>query len=155
MPTKKQRRRQAKTKRHEYEYVVVDQEGHEVPVDPAELRAQKEKEKDRPAQAKGKQQPAARDRKGRVLREPRKPSWRRSLKVGLLFVVGLFVFTSFVGSTHPALGARIGLSLGYGVLGIPFFYWMDRSTYRRWERATGRAPQREPKKKRAKTDERE
>ena len=147
MPTNKQRRRQAKTKRHEYEYVVVDEEGNEVPVEPAELRAQKEKEK--PAvQAKGKQAPAARDRRGRVLREPRKPSWQRSAKVGILFVAALFVFTSFVGKSHPSLASRLLLSLAYGVVGIPFFYWMDRTTYRRWERATGRASSREPKRKR-------
>lgn len=148
MPTKKQRRRQAKTKRHEYEYVVVDEEGNEVPVDPGELRAQKEK--DRPAvQSKGRQQPAARDRRGRVLREPRKPSWQRALKVGLLFIVALFVFTSFVGKSHPSLASRLLLSLAYGVIGVPFFYWMDRTTYRRWERASGRTPQAEPKRKRS------
>ena len=148
MPTKKQRRRQAKTKRHEYEYVVVDETGNEVPVDPAELRAQKEKERDKPAQPRGKQPPAARDRRGRVLREPRKPSWNRAVKVGVLFIAAVFVFTSLVGKTHPPLYSRIALALAYGVVGIPFFYWMDRTTYRRWERATGRAPQREPRKKR-------
>jgi len=41
MPTKKQRRRQQKSRRHEYEYVYVDDSGQEVPVDPAELRAEK------------------------------------------------------------------------------------------------------------------
>ena len=30
MPTRKQRRRQAKVKRHEYEFVYVDSEGHEL-----------------------------------------------------------------------------------------------------------------------------
>lgn len=136
MPTKKQRRRQAKTKRHEYEYVVVDEEGKEVPVDPAELRAAKEK--DKPAAAKGKQHSAARDRRGRPLREPRKPSWQRAVKMGALFVIALFLFTSLVGKHKPSLMSRIALAAGYGVVGIPFFFWMDRTAYRRWERLAGR-----------------
>src|SRR5947209_2741204 len=37
VPTRKQRRRQQKARRHEYEYVYVDDEGNEVEVDPAEL----------------------------------------------------------------------------------------------------------------------
>jgi hypothetical protein len=41
MPTKKQRRRNQKARRHEYEYVYLDGEGNEVPVDPSELRAEK------------------------------------------------------------------------------------------------------------------
>ena len=41
MPTKKQRRRHQKARRHEYEYVYLDDEGNEVPVEPSELRAEK------------------------------------------------------------------------------------------------------------------
>jgi ferric-dicitrate binding protein FerR (iron transport regulator) len=152
MPTKKQRRREAKSKRHEYEYVLVDESGEEVPIDPAELRAQREtKEKERPAAAKGaakgKQQPAPRDRRGRVIREPRKPSWRRAATMGTLFIVVLLVVTSFVGKHPPSWTQRIILAGLYGGAGIPFFYWMDRMSYRRWERAAGRAPQPAPKRK--------
>jgi hypothetical protein len=133
VPTRKQRKRQAKAKRHEYEYVLIDEEGQEVAVDPSELRAQKEK--DKPAAAKGKQA-VLKDRRGRPLREPRKPTWQRAFRMGLFFVGVLFVVTSFVGHTPPAAAAV--LALGYGAVGIPFFYFLDRAAYRRWERATGR-----------------
>ena len=137
MPTRKQRRRQAKAKRHEYEYVLVDESGNEVPVDPADLREQKEREKPKAAHGKGKQ-PVARDRRGRPLREPRKPSWRRAVTTGLAFVVILVFVTSFVGSKKPSVASRVVLAAVYGGFGIPFFYWMDRANYRRWEKATGR-----------------
>lgn len=138
MPTKKQRRRRDKGKRHEYEYVIVDESGEEVPVDPAELRAAREK--DRPASSsKGRQPAVARDRKGRPLREPRKPTWQRAAKMGAFFVIALFLFTSLTGGKKkPSLVTRIVISGGYAVIGIPFFYWMDRTAYRRWEKATGR-----------------
>jgi hypothetical protein len=45
MPTRKQRRRREKTFRHDYDFVVLDEEGREVEVDPAELRKAKEKER--------------------------------------------------------------------------------------------------------------
>jgi hypothetical protein len=134
VPTRKQRRRQAKAKRHEYEYVLVDEEGHESPVDPAELRA--EKQKDKPAVTREKQAPP-RDRRGRPLREPRKPSWQRAIRMGLIFVAVLFVVTSFIGSKQPPLAARILMAVAYGAVGIPFFYFIDRATYRRWERLNG------------------
>jgi hypothetical protein len=133
VPTRKQRRRQAKAKRHEYEYVVIDEEGQEVPVEPSELRAQKEK--DKPVASKGKRGVPT-DRRGRPLREPRKPTWQRAIRMGLFFVGVLFVVTSFVGNTPPA--AALVLAVGYGIIGIPFFYFLDRAAYRRWERATGR-----------------
>lgn len=140
MPTRKQRRRQAKAKRHEYEYVLVDEGGNEVLVDPAELRLQKEKEREKqPKQAAGKgKQPVARDRRGRPLRQPRKPSWRRAIITGLAFIVILLVVTSVIGSKKPSIASRVVLAAVYGGFGIPFFYWMDRANYRRWEKATGR-----------------
>lgn len=126
--------------------MVIDEEGHEVPLDPDEARAGREKEKDKgkaqSAPAKGK---APRDRRGRPLREPRKPSWQRAIKMGLLFVAVLFLFTSFVGSSKPSLQSRIMLAIAYGVIGIPFFYWMDSLAYRRWLKAIDRDAQEKKK----------
>jgi hypothetical protein len=140
VPTKKQRRRREKGKRHEYEYVIVDETGEEVPVDPGELRAAKEKDRPAPTAAKGRQPAQARDRKGRPLREPRVPTWQRAIKMGAIFAVVLFLFTSVVGKKKPSLVSRIALAAAYAVVGVPFFYWMDRAAYRRWEKATGRTP---------------
>ena len=139
MPTRKQRRRQAKAKRHEYEYVLVDESGNEVPVDPADLRGEKGKDRSKPkAGGKGKHG-VARDRRGRPLREPRKPSWRRAIITGLVFVAVLLAVTSFVGSNQPSVASRLLLAVLYGGFGIPFFYWMDRANHRRWEKAAERA----------------
>ncbi len=51
MPTRKQRARRAKSFRHEYGFVVDDEEGNEVEVDRAELRPDKKATK---TTAKGK-----------------------------------------------------------------------------------------------------
>jgi hypothetical protein len=133
VPTRKQRRRREKEHRHEYEFVTIDEEGQEVPVDPAELkpaRPEKSAAKGKPTQAK--------DRRGRPLRPANPPSFRRAGTRALIFVVALFAFTSLVGKTHPPLATRIAIALAYGVIGVPFFYWMDRAAYRRYLRATGR-----------------
>ena len=63
MASKKQRRRREKLQRHEYEYVVENEEGEEVPVDsPSAART--------PATTK--QQPKLVDRRGKEIRPP---SW--------------------------------------------------------------------------------
>src|SRR5881398_1636162 len=94
MPSRKQRRRREKTFRHEYETVLLDADGNEVPLDPDELRAEREaKERERATAkpARGKQQPKGRG--GRALREPPQPSWQRALKRGgAMGAVMLFAF---------------------------------------------------------------
>jgi hypothetical protein len=139
MPTRKQRRRRQKEHRHEYEFVTYDDEGHEVPVDPAELKVPKlEKSANGKPASKGKTPPAARDRRGRPLREVKPPSWRASTKRAAIFVVILAVFLSFVGGKNQSTVVKLLLPIFYGIVGIPFFYWMDRTAYRRYLRATGR-----------------
>ncbi|TML86828.1 MAG: hypothetical protein E6G08_11410 [Actinobacteria bacterium] len=139
MPTRKQRRRRQKEQRHEYEFVTYDDEGQEIPVDSAELKAPKEKSSNgRPAAAAKGRTTQARDRKGRPLREVKPPSWRAAIKRAAIFVVVLAVFLSFVGGKKQSPAVKILLPLFYGVVGVPFFYWMDRAAYRRYLRATGR-----------------
>jgi hypothetical protein len=136
MPTRKQRRRREKEKRHEYEFVVVDDEGQEVPVAPSELRPAKAERNGKPAQ-KGKAAPP-KSRSGRPMRVAKPPSWRASTKRAAIFVVVLAVFLSFFGGKKQSPAVKILLPLVYGVIGVPFFYWMDRAAYRRYLRATGR-----------------
>jgi hypothetical protein len=65
MPTRKQRRRDLKSKRHDYEFVYVDGEGNELEEVPEELLEQPKKERtngSKPAAGK-KQQPAPRGRR--------------------------------------------------------------------------------------------
>src|SRR5436305_10534912 len=87
MPSRKQRRRREKTFRHEYETVLLDGDGNEIPLDPDELRAerqakQQERAQTKPVATKGKKQPARGARSARPMREPPRPSWQRAIKRG-------------------------------------------------------------------------
>jgi hypothetical protein len=119
MATKKQRSRRAKTFRHDYGFVIPDEEGNEVEVAGSELRAKK----DAPAKAKGK--PASRSR---GIREPTPPSWNRALKRGLPWGIcaglGVTVLTN----------GPIVIGIVYGIAFVPLMYFTDGFVYRRWER---------------------
>ena len=135
MPSRKQRRRREKTFRHEYETVLLDADGNEIPLDPEELRAEREaKQRDRakakPVATKGKKQKA---RASRPMREPPLPSWRRAIKRGgtmggLMLVAFIFIFKS------GALIQRIGIGVFYGLAFIPLTFWIDRTAYRTYQR---------------------
>jgi hypothetical protein len=129
MPSRKQRRRRDKTLRHEYGFVTYDEDGNEVEVDPAEVRPAKAKA-DKP-----KAKPTGRG--GRALREPPVPSWRRSLRRGgiwggVMFVVVVFFFK------QQSLVSRIGVGALYAAAFVPLTYWIDRLTYRNWQRRSGK-----------------
>ena len=134
MPSRKQRRRRAKERRHEYEVVYVDEEGREVEVDPAELR----KEKEKPPARDGKK-PDARSR--RPPRPVKPPSWNRTLRRGIIFFP-LFFFLFTTVQRHTGIAARLALSLLYTALFVPFMYLVDRTTYRAYLRRTGGSPDR-------------
>ena len=138
MPTKKQRRRQQKSRRHEWEYVYVDEEGHEVEVDPAERKRPKEA-KDSTRATSAAPRTNARGRAGRQI-EP--PSWRRvgrrALFIGPVFIVVLLLLDR---NQPPA--ARIAPAVFLLLFFIPFSYFTDSLAYRmykkRLERAEGSA----------------
>ena len=149
MPTRKQRRRRQKEKRHDYEYVYVDAEGNEVEADPEEAAEAPAARAKPTANGKPTKTPAVvKDARGRTLRTVKPPSWRRAAQRAGMFVVVLFLFISVVGKHKPSLEARIGLAALYGVAAAPFFYWMDRIAYRRYEKLRSGAPARDPKRKR-------
>src|SRR6476469_3328161 len=130
MATKKQRSRRHKTFRHDMELVQRDDEGNEIPVTAKELEAAKgkpEKAKSTPAK-KG-----SAPQKGRALREPPAPSWNRSLKRGGIFGALIFVLVVFV-MPSGSRGQSVMLGVFYAVLFIPLTYWIDRLTYRTWQR---------------------
>jgi hypothetical protein len=140
MPTRKQRRRQQKTRRHEWEYVYVDDEGNEVDVDPEELQAQKPERAartDARARRNGKA-PSGRQSPRRV---PQPPSWRRATKraaiLGVFFVV---VFGVVLRGKDSNFAAAVGVGLIYAVAFIPMQYLIDRFTYRVYLRRQGQAP---------------
>jgi hypothetical protein len=138
MPTRKQRRRQQKGRRHEYEYVYVDEEGREVEVDD---------EPDRPAKRDQKRDPrrnGKRETTGkRPARAPRKidpPSWGRIARRAAIF--GPVIFIAFYTLNKDDLVRDFVLALVYTAFFIPFMYLMDRTMYRSYLRRTGNLPRR-------------
>lgn len=123
MPTKKQRRRREKSFRHEYDFVVEDDEGNEVTVDTSERKAERaEKQK---ATAK----PAGGQKRGRLNREPPEPSWDRAMRRGgvmggLMLLAFLFLFK------NAPIGIRVAWGVFYAAAFIPLTYFIDRTAYR-------------------------
>ena len=126
MASKKQRRRREKIQRHEWEYVEVDEEGNETPLEPAQVK--KGELNGRPT--------ASRTR--RPMREVKPPSWNRALKRALLFVPFLVIFLS-LGKNAPQLITRVAIAVLYAIVFVPMFYFVDRMTYRSYQRRLGRS----------------
>ena len=129
MPTRKQRRRMQKERRHEYETVWVDEEGNELEEPPEELVAATPDKRgaSKPA-AKAK---ATQQRGGRQVRVPPPPSWQRSAKRALIIGVLIFVFIDI--TRHNVVAALVTAVL-YTLLFIPFQFTLDRFGYKRWQR---------------------
>jgi hypothetical protein len=137
MATRKQRSKRAKTFRHDYALVVDDDEGNEVEVSAAEMRAKKDGGSGTPAKASAK--PSSRSGGGRRgdSYQPSPPSWKRSLKKGLPWGLVAGVVVTFLLHGSPILG------LVYAVMFVPLTYWTDSMVYRRWQRKqAGGAPPR-------------
>lgn len=159
MPTRKQRRRAAKEKRHEYEVVWVDAEGNELEEPPEEeldSDGGRESRRDGKTAAKssqkGKPQP---QRGGRGGRMPPAPSLQRSVRRALVLgavVFALFYLTGGRSGTNRVVGAFL-LALVYTLLFIPFTFAIDRFAYNRWQRrqqsgGSQKAEKKSPRKKR-------
>jgi hypothetical protein len=136
VPTKKQRRRQQKNRRHEWEYVYVDEEGHEVELDPTELGAKK-----RTKEAKAARPAAAvrrTDARGRPVRQIEPPSWRRVFKRALIFTP-IFIAVLLLLNREGSVYARVGAAIPLLIVFIPFSYFTDRLAYRTYQRRLERA----------------
>ena len=143
MPTKKQRRRRQKGRRHDYEFVYVDDEGHEVEVDPEEVEQVRSP---RNGKRDAKRQPQ-KSRDGRPVRHVAAPSWSKVGKRALLFFPLIFLAFSFVNS-NQAVGTRLLVTLVYTAFFVPFMYLMDRALYRAYLKRSGQPlPQRQPWKR--------
>jgi hypothetical protein len=134
MPTKKQRRRQQKSRRHDYEYVYVDDEGNEVPVDPSELRTEKEDGK-RGTRTRATSDNRTSARTGQRKIEP--PSWRRALKRaaiwGPLLVVAMMLINRNVSPLQWVTSAVF--LIGFF---IPISYFTDSMAYRMYRKRLDR-----------------
>jgi hypothetical protein len=135
MPTKKQRRRRAKEKRHEWEYVEIDPEtGEERTVEPTALKAEKD--------GSGRKAAAPARRGGRPVRQVPPPSWKRTSRRALPFALLLVVAMLFIGGSSTPVAVRIVYGVLYGALLFPFMYWTDRMAYRMYLKRSGQLPPR-------------
>jgi hypothetical protein len=154
MPTRKQRRRRAKDQRHDWEYVVVDDEGQEVEVKPSELRARPERNgraTSTAAATKGRAAAQAKDRRGRPIRAVQPASWQRALRRSIPWVVllvALLVWTGSRGNSHKSILANVLIGVIYAIAFVPAMYFIDRAAYNRYLRASGRESEIEPLRRR-------
>jgi hypothetical protein len=150
MPTRKQRRRALKERRHEYETVWVDSEGNELEEPPDEVAALPRESagtKQRDGAKPKSQAKAPRQRGGRPIRVPPPPSWQRSTKRAVIFGVVIVAVFSILGSKngHHNYGSALVLGGVYTLIFIPFQYMIDRFAHNRWQRRAeqqGQAPAR-------------
>jgi hypothetical protein len=125
MSTRKQRRRRAKEHRHEY--VWEDGEGNEL--DPKDPSSPKEESRSR----------AASSRPGR---EPQPPSWRKTLKRGLIFAPIMFG-TVMLLSNNITRTQQITQTALIVAIFIPFSYFLDGVFYRSHKKRLARREQAE------------
>ncbi|MDE3191479.1 MAG: hypothetical protein KGL94_11760 [Acidobacteriota bacterium] len=125
MPTRKQKRREAKAKRHDYEFVYVDDEGNEVEPPPGEERSGNGVA--RPAAKKAAAAPARGAR-----RAPSPPSWQRAGRRALILGVVVFFLFTVLNKSHGYAGPAFAAVI-YTVLFVPFTYMLDRFAYKRWQ----------------------
>ena len=121
MPNRKQRRRREKLKRHEYEYVVEDEEGEETALERRPERQAKDGRKGgRTAQA------GPLDRRGRPIP---KPSWQRVAKRTAIFGPLLLAVTFLTGA-ELSTAQKVVNALILLAFFIPFSYLVDVLVYR-------------------------
>ncbi|MBA2333289.1 MAG: hypothetical protein H0V94_10930 [Actinobacteria bacterium] len=135
MPSKKQRRRREKLKRHEWEEVYVDEDGNELDPEDAEQLIPPTK-----APRSTKTQPSER---GRRVVEP--PSWRRTLKRGALFFPLMLIVVFFINSEDATTLQSIVSTVTLMAFFLPFSYFMDSVVWRSAQRRQAKAA---PPKKR-------
>jgi hypothetical protein len=126
VPSRKQRRRREKLKRHEWEYVLETEEGEEIPL---ESRRAVEAKDGRAGQGtKAEKEPV--DRRGRPVP---KPSLQRVLRRSAIFapLIAVFIYVTQRDITIAGLVFNVVLLLAFF---MPFSYLVDVFVYRMMER---------------------
>jgi hypothetical protein len=127
MPSRKQRKRRAKDRRHEWEYVYVDEEGEEVEVPDGEA----------PVSRNGKRTPQQRTKTSSSgMREVQPPSWKRVGKRGLIFAPLMFLTVTFL-SGDLTMAQRLLNTAFLLAFFLPFSYAMDALMYRMYKKRAG------------------
>ena len=133
MASKKQRRRQQKLKRHEYEEVYVDEDGNVLPPEQAEELARTASSNgSKPGRRSGGKAGSSSRPRPRTL-EP--PSLRRTAKRGLLFFPLLLAVIFFLPDKEGAttLGKVLNAVVLLGIF-LPFSHVMDTVMWRTYQR---------------------
>jgi hypothetical protein len=150
MPTRKQRRRQEKDRRHDYEYETVWVDpgtGEEVEppedavVEPPAKRANGD------SKPKAKAQPP---QSGRQVRVPPAPSWSRAAKRSVMIGVALFAVIYLLGTKngHHSPASALLLAVIYTAIFIPAQYSIDHFAHNRWQRRADQEAAKRPARKR-------
>ena len=126
MPSRKQRRRREKERRHEWEEVWVDDEGNEVEAPP----------EDEASSRNAKRAASAPTRRQTGGRQVQPPSWRRIGKRGLIFAPLMFLTVTFL-SSELSLTQKIVQTAFLLAFFLPFSYAMDALMYRMFLRRGG------------------
>jgi hypothetical protein len=127
MPSRKQRRRREKERRHEWEEVWVDDQGNEV-----EPPTEVEQSLNGKRTAAAASSPPARAG-GRVVQPP---SWQRVAKRGLIFAPLMFLTVTFL-SGNLTIAQRLVNTAFLLAFFLPFSYAMDALMYRMARRRAG------------------
>ena len=137
MPTRKQRRRDQKLRRHEWEEVYLDAEGNEVAVEEIEgEQAPRRSEARRDANGRART-PPNRASQG-AGREVKPPSWSRVLKRSAIFAPIMFLVVSFL-SKKLTVEQKVLQTAMLLAFFVPFSYLMDVVMYRSYLKRTGQA----------------
>ena len=121
MPTRKQRRRRAKEHRHEY--VWEDAEGNELDAE------------DVPVRKAGPQ--SQRSVSARTGRQAQAPSWRRTLKRGLVFAPIMFVTVMLLSSDLTLADQLIQTAFIVAIF-VPFSHFLDGVMWRSFKKREAR-----------------
>ena len=125
MPSRKQRRRRAKERRHEWEEVWVDDKGNEVEAPLADEPSRNGKRATAPVRPRG------------AGRSVQPPSWRRVGKRALIFAPLMFLTVTFL-SGELTITQRLVNTAFLLAFFLPFSYAMDALMYRMAVRRGGR-----------------
>ena len=130
MPSRKQRRRREKSFRHEYDLVLLDEEGNEV-----ELAEKRREEREAKVSQRATAKPASGKKGGstKPARQPAAPSWERAFRRGgimggLMLLAFVFLFK------NAPIGIRLAWGLFYAAAFIPLTYFVDRTAYRSYQK---------------------
>jgi hypothetical protein len=129
VPSRKQRRRREKSRRHDYEYVLVDEAGTELEVVEPETRTK--------STNAGQKRSAQRGR-GRRIREVQPPSWTRVGRRALIFAPLMFVVVYLLGGSKVSLAGKLAETVFLLGFFLPFSYVMDSIAYRAYRKRVER-----------------